>query len=118
MWLETMTAPTGDRSGFRPVVIMRSVVIMFSGLAVASSLVVSVAFAQVEKDDVVALRRAIVDLTETFGAKYPQGQKQLARLSAIEGKLKQMADTSTGELMAATAAFESLRRDALLDNPL
>jgi formylglycine-generating enzyme required for sulfatase activity/nicotinamidase-related amidase len=57
--------------------------------------------------NVAALRRAIADLTETFGAHYPNGAKYLKRLDAI-------ADAA-GE---GHKAFDALRREALLANPL
>jgi formylglycine-generating enzyme required for sulfatase activity len=56
-----------------------------------------------------SLRLAIKDLTATYGAKYPKGKAFLARLDAVEGKLK--TDKGTDE-------FEALRREALLGNPL
>ena len=34
-----------------------------------------------------SLRAAIVDLSETFGAAYPNGPKYLARLDRLEGRL-------------------------------
>lgn len=58
-----------------------------------------------------SLRAAIEDLVRTFGERYPRGAEYLDRLSAIE------RDAVGGEA-ARWAAFESLRREALLANPL
>ncbi len=51
-----------------------------------------------------ALRNAISDLSATFGADYPNGAGFLQRLEALDP--------------ADDAAFEALRREALLANPL
>lgn len=51
-----------------------------------------------------ALRNAISDLSATFGADYPNGAGFLQRLDALDP--------------ADDAAFEALRREALLANPL
>ncbi len=62
-----------------------------------------------------AVRQAVTDLIATFAVRYPQGQQYLARLDRIEGEMKTAAGPRVGELQQQ---FESLRRDALLANPL
>jgi len=52
--------------------------------------------------NVAALRRAITDLTQTFGSRYPKGTEYLKRLDSIKGR----------------KAFDALKREALLANPL
>jgi formylglycine-generating enzyme required for sulfatase activity/nicotinamidase-related amidase len=54
------------------------------------------------KMNVAALRRAITDLTETFGSRYPKGAEYLKRLDAAKEQ----------------TAFDVLQREALLANPL
>jgi len=48
-----------------------------------------------------ALRAAVTDLTETFGDRYPDGRKFLARLAKVDDK-----------------GFDALQREALLANPM
>ena len=72
-----------------------------------------------------ALRRAVEDLVKTRGGRYARGPEFLARLADCE---KQVADLemalARGDGQAAqrapglVARYESLRRDALLANPL
>ena len=57
------------------------------------------------------LRRAIVDLTETFGGRYPRGREYLRRLEAVR---KAIAASDKG----AGARLAALKREALLSNPL
>jgi formylglycine-generating enzyme required for sulfatase activity len=57
------------------------------------------------------LRLAIEDLSQTFGARYPQGREFLRRLDAVEPRLL------AGDA-AAREEFVQLRREALLANPL
>ncbi len=61
-----------------------------------------------------ALRAAIVDLTETFGDRYPQGGRYLDRLGELERAARDAAQPSE----ALLARLETLRREALLANPL
>ncbi len=61
--------------------------------------------AQVAAEEATALTAAIEDLTRTFGDKYPKGGEYLTRLRNIERRGNQ-------------AQFESLRREALVANPL
>jgi formylglycine-generating enzyme required for sulfatase activity len=94
------------------------VMISLSAFVVAILLTANVAHAQVAEDEINSLRRAIIDLTDTFGSEYLLGQEKLARLAKIEEDLKPSANSLTDKLQAATSAFVELRRDALLDNPL
>ena len=68
--------------------------------------------------DIAALRRAIVDLMETFGGEYPRGGEYLKRLDVLEGGAEQFADASAEVLKQRAAALVALRRQALLDSPL
>jgi len=61
--------------------------------------------AKVAAEEVLALTAAIEDLSRTFGDKYPDGGEYLAKLRDIERRGNQ-------------AQFESLRREALIANPL
>ncbi len=63
--------------------------------------------------DTVALRRAIDDLTDSFGRQYSRGQKFLTRLDQIE---RQRKDGALDERNAA--ALLALQHEALLANPL
>jgi hypothetical protein len=60
-----------------------------------------------------SLRLAVTDLMETFGDRYPHGSDYLARLDSLEKSLDR-----PGAQDELTGAFESLRREALLGNPL
>ncbi len=69
--------------------------------------------------DTAALRRAIVDLIETFGAEYPHGGEYLKQLDALEGQAESSEDAEAEVSKERTAALVGLRRQALLtDNPL
>lgn len=59
-----------------------------------------------------ALRAAIKDLSGTFGDRYPRGGEFLARLDAVEARLKE------GSSPEALDALEKLRFEALTANPL
>ncbi|MGO8745835.1 MAG: SUMF1/EgtB/PvdO family nonheme iron enzyme [Thermoguttaceae bacterium] len=61
-----------------------------------------------------AIRLAIRDLTETFGARYPRGAEYLKRLDALEQRLK----TAGGTTDEARDELARLQRESLLDNPL
>jgi len=71
--------------------------------------------------DFAPLRRAINDLMETFGNRYPKGKVYLDRLAQIE-KTRDVALTQgaagADKLLQATDEFEALRNEALLANPL
>lgn len=69
----------------------------------------------VEASAVASLREALEDLGQTFGARYPGGAGYEERLVGIESGLRSVVP---GEVVAAEAAFEALRREALLANPL
>jgi len=64
---------------------------------------------------ITALRRAVEDLCETFPTRYPRGAEFLGRLAGIEGRL---AEVQAVERAALTREFETLRREALVANPL
>ncbi|MBM4034708.1 MAG: formylglycine-generating enzyme family protein [Planctomycetes bacterium] len=70
-----------------------------------------------------SLRLAVEDLTRTFGARYPKGPEYLRRLAelrdAIAAAHKPEGQPANAErLLEAVEQFESLRREALLANPL
>ena len=71
--------------------------------------------------DFAPLRRAITDLTASFGQRYPRGQQYLARLESLE-KLRKagLQDGTAGvdKLIRVGDEFEALRTEALLANPL
>ncbi|MBM3999555.1 MAG: formylglycine-generating enzyme family protein [Planctomycetes bacterium] len=70
-----------------------------------------------------SLRRAVDDLTRSFGDRYPNGRRYSERLAAIEAEVASAdgsngAERHTERLFAAIEAFDTLRDDALLANPL
>lgn len=72
-----------------------------------------------------ALRLAIRDLSDTFGQGYPNGKAYLDRLDALEAQSNELRRQASGgtavpeeEQKRLTEALESLRREALLANPL
>ncbi len=81
--------------------------------------------AELEGLDSAALRRAIEDLSSTFGDRYPAAAEYLDRLVHCEGLIAEArAALEAGAAAAAAghekqlAAFKALQRDALLANPL
>jgi len=62
-----------------------------------------------------ALRFAIEDLAETFGTRYPNGREYLNRLDGLQNRA---AKASGPQAEALRAEFESLKRKALIANPL
>ena len=68
---------------------------------------------------IASLRLAIIDLMETHATAYPGGADYLVRLSAVEEAARQATTEQHADLFAkAHTALESLRREALLSNPL
>ena len=72
-----------------------------------------------------SLRLAVADLTKTFGKEYPNGEKFLARIGELENRRETLRKAIAGGDLASheklgqfLADYESLRRDALLSNPL
>ena len=65
--------------------------------------------AKVARGPTDSLRMAIKDMIAAFGPRYPRGKAFLARLDALEPKVK------AGQ---AREEFEALRRESLLANPL
>ena len=61
------------------------------------------------------VRAAIVDLLETFGDRYPDGRSYLAELDQIDNRLPNAATSERERLIARR---ESLKRRALVANPL
>jgi len=70
------------------------------------------------KVDAAALRRAIVDLIETFGPTYPKGPQWLKQLDALEEKAGQLPKGAAEDAKQLNDALVSLRNEALLANPL
>jgi len=64
--------------------------------------------------NVIALRRAIEDLIETFGPAYPKGKTMLARLEKVE-EILQDGGASDIDIIQEVV---SVRQEALLANPL
>ncbi|HQZ68336.1 MAG TPA: hypothetical protein PLY87_24780, partial [Planctomycetaceae bacterium] len=72
-----------------------------------------------DKVDTAALRRAIVDLMETFGAAYPRGGEYLKQLDGFESQAASSVGTTADVSQQRTTALAALRRRALLiDNPV
>ena len=71
--------------------------------------------------DFAPLRRAIMDLTASFGQRYPHGQQYLARLESLE-KLRKtgLREGTAGvdKLISVGDELEALRTEALFANPL
>jgi len=61
------------------------------------------------------LRAAILDLMRCSGNRYPRGREHLKRLDELERRADKVADGSARHLIAE---LETLRREALLANPL
>ncbi len=75
--------------------------------------------------DFESLRLAIKDLTETFGQRYPKGQKYLEHLDRLEeisktalSSFDQGDDSAKANLLKLAQDLNKLRYDALLSNPL
>ncbi len=75
---------------------------------------------EVKRFDFVALRRAIDDLTKTFGDQYAKGSAYRARLDKLEKSVAARRDRpeATEQLIAASAELRGLFHEALLANPL
>ena len=72
-----------------------------------------------DEQDIEALRLAIDDLAQSFGPRYPKAaeySQRLAQLAKSIADLPANAEAETAQPLKS--AFESLRRDALLANPL
>jgi len=77
--------------------------------------------ATVEGLDFTPLRLAITDLIESFGDKYPEGKRYLARLDELErlgATAIEEGAAGVEKLTRVVDGFETLRREALLANPL
>jgi formylglycine-generating enzyme required for sulfatase activity len=65
-----------------------------------------------------AVRDAIEDLASTYGARYPNGRKYLARLGQLEAQSRPAAAGGGPDLVRLAGELAALRRAALLENPL
>jgi len=72
-----------------------------------------------------ALRRAVDDLTETFGERYPRGGDYLQRLARLAKRHAELSpegkdpdEKATAQLNELGTQFAQLRQEALLANPL
>ncbi|MEE8450696.1 MAG: SUMF1/EgtB/PvdO family nonheme iron enzyme [Thermoguttaceae bacterium] len=70
-----------------------------------------------------ALRLAIVDLSETFGDRYPKAAESLARLKTLEASYEEEVEQDAKEdrdeqIDEIVKQFEQLKTEALLANPL
>ena len=81
--------------------------------------------ARAESLDGVALRRAIVDLIRTYPNRYPNGPNYLRRLDGLEASLAATRTAADPRALSAVEgaahmveAFDALKREALLANPL
>jgi len=80
------------------------------------------ALKRIERIDTAALRRSIEDLAATYPERYGDGREFLARLDSFDEWLGRSTDMAPSELVRVAAdrveAFEALRVEALLANPL
>jgi len=83
------------------------------------------AIRRVRSFDFESLRLAITDLIETFGQRYPKGQKYLEHLDSLEelskvtlSSFNQKDDSAKTALSKLAHDLNKLRYDALLSNPL
>ena len=67
--------------------------------------------------DVAAMRRAIEDLIDSFGPRYPQGHEYLKRLETLARQLREKRDQGD-EKAGWEQQLADLRHEALLANPL
>ncbi len=81
--------------------------------------------AKVQQVDLAPLRRAVVDLTESFPDRYKEGpefarrlSKLQSRLDAVKKDLNAAEPEAVKELPPLLAALDTLRDEALLANPL
>lgn len=66
-----------------------------------------------------SVRLAIVDLLDTFGARYPKADEYLDRVAALQGELQQTGRPGGRRKLKETAAdVDAVSREALLANPL
>ena len=90
-----------------------------AALLVSPAAAAGSAIGTVRSFDFQALRLAVTDLTQSFGARYAKGAEFLQRLDALEKKRAPvLASASDAALRALAADLERLRYDALLANPL
>jgi len=68
--------------------------------------------------EVAALRRAIDDLVKTFGRRYARGPEYLERLDSLQKQQAASQGAAAQEVKRLNDALVSLRREALLANPL
>jgi len=66
------------------------------------------------RNNIDSLRLAIQDLALTFGSRYPDGQKYLARLEKLEKAVKE----TNAPLKPLADEFDKLFKEALIANPL
>ncbi len=79
------------------------------------------ACAEIDRLEIAPLRRALEDLNATYGKLYVGGAGFLERLNAFEAsvpKIKKALEAGDLNAIAALDRFETLRRDALLANPV
>ena len=72
---------------------------------------------KVKRLDLAALRRAVRDVTETFGPRYPKGPQYLKRLTEMEKRL-QAAKGGVADQERNIEAALALLREAMLAHPL
>lgn len=71
--------------------------------------------------DFAALRRGILDLSQTYPEQYPNGAEYLRRLDAAEAAMPKIYETMARDTEAALEMADeilSLQREALMSNPL
>ena len=107
---EVAAMPRSPFPRIMPAILLMVVVAWCHATAVMSAQARAAGFREVQ-----AVRLAVNDLIATFAGRYPQGRQYLARLDRIESEMKAAAGPKAQELQQQ---FETLRREALLANPL
>ena len=65
-----------------------------------------------------SLRKAVMDLSQSNGDRYPKGAEYLSRVDALAAQIRKAKAGGQAELDKLNEPFESLQREALLANPL
>jgi len=68
--------------------------------------------------NVATLRKAIEDMSDEFGARYPKGAEYLKQLSQLDRKQRQVAGGSPEQIQRIEDDLSNLRSRAMLDHPL
>jgi len=106
----------GGRAWYAAAAVAAAVVVTVGGAAAQAAAGASPAKVQARLTaTATGVRRAVADLAETFGPRYPDGGTYLARLDELE---RQAETASVGALNALGLRLQALAHEALLANPL